>query len=143
MNDARELSRVFDAVTKRSTNRREEKVETDTGEQNTFDDVVGAIDALEPEPERHLSIQIDNSLRDAIRAAQGSGQPAGVTIAVKVRPGPDRRITFSATVNAKLPRPPVNAATLFADADGNVHKSDPAQQRLGFYDATQTRKSEV
>ena len=36
--------------------------------QDTFNDIVEAIDALETEAYRHLSIQIDNSLRDAIRA---------------------------------------------------------------------------
>lgn len=117
--------------------------EPEVEEQNTFDDVIAAIDATESEAERHLSIQIDDSLRDAIRAAQTSGRPAGVTIAIKVQPGPDRRVSFAANVAAKLPRPPVTAVTLYADADGNVHKSDPAQQRLQFYDSTNTRKQET
>lgn len=111
-------------------------------EQDTFDQVIQAIDSTESEPERHLSIQIDNSLRDAIRAAQASGQKSSVTIAVKVVPGPDRRVTFAANVKAQLPRPPVSGVTLYADADGNVHRSDPAQQRLQFFDATATRKQE-
>ena len=112
-------------------------------EQGTFDQVIEAIDALEHEPDRHLSIQIDNSLRDAIRAAQTSGKKASVAIAIKVVPGPDRRVTFAADVKASLPRPPLSGVTLYADADGNVHRSDPAQQRLGFYDATLTRKHET
>lgn len=111
-------------------------------EQNTFDQVVEAIDQLESEPDRHLSIQIDNSLRDAIRAAQTSLQKASVTIQVRVMPGADRRVTFAATVKAAIPKPPVQAATLYADADGNVHRSDPKQQRLEFYDATRVRKQE-
>lgn len=101
-------------------------------EQDTFNDVIAAIDANESEPERHLSIQIDNSLRDAIRAAQSSGQPASVTIVVKVKREVDRRVGFSATVAAKLPRPPLSGVTLYADADGNIHKSDPAQMRMPF-----------
>lgn len=101
-------------------------------DQDTFASVIEAIDAVEVEPDRHLSIQIDKSLRDAIRAAQGSGQPAGVTITVKVKPGPDRRVSFAANVNAKLPRPPVSAVTLYADEAGNIHKSDPAQMKLSL-----------
>lgn len=101
-------------------------------DQDTFKEVVEAIDALETEPDRHLSIQIDRTLRDAIRAAQNSGQSADVTIKVKVKTGPERRINFSANVSAKLPRPPVSGVTLYADMDGNVHKSDPAQLRMPF-----------
>lgn len=115
----------------------------ETEDQNTFNDVVMAIDSLESEPDRHLSIQIDKSLRDAICATQSSGQPASVTVVIKVKAGAERRILFAAQVNAKLPRPPMSAVTLYADADGNVHKSDPAQTRLGFYDSTQNRKREV
>lgn len=100
--------------------------------QDTFNDVIAAIDANESEPDRHLSIQIDNSLRDAIRAAQNSGQPASVTIVVRVKREIDRRVGFSATVAAKLPRPPLSGVTLYADDDGNVHKSDPAQMRIDF-----------
>lgn len=105
---------------------------TEVIEQETFNDVIGAIDALEVEEERLLSIQMDKSLQEAIRAAQNSGQPAAVTVSVKVKPGPERRVTFSATVSAKLPRPPVSAATLYADLDGKVHKSDPAQLKMPF-----------
>lgn len=99
-------------------------------DQNTFNDIVEAIDSLEHEPERHLSIQIDNSLRDAIRAAQTSNSKASVTILVKVTPGADRRVSFSANVKAQLPRPPLSGVTLFADPEGNVHRSDPAQMKL-------------
>lgn len=104
--------------------------EKEAAPQDTFTNIVDAIDSLETEAERHLSIQIDNSLRDAIRAAQNSGQGASVTIVVKVKPGLERRVSFAANVNAKLPRPPLAGVTLYADNDGNVHKSDPAQLRL-------------
>ena len=112
-------------------------------EQDTFAAVVAAIDSIETDPGRHLSIQIDQSIRDAIQAAQASGQGASVSIAIKVKPGLGRRMSFVANVNAKLPRPPVATCTLFADAEGNVHQSDPAQQRLEFYDSTQQLKKEI
>lgn len=107
---------------------KEEKRES----QDTFESIIQAIDANEVEPDRHLSIQIDAACRDAIRAAQTSGQPASVTIAVKVRPGPERRITLAANVKANLPRPSLSAVTLYADEAGGVHRSDPDQLRMEF-----------
>lgn len=97
---------------------------------NTFMDVIGSIDSLESDPDRHLSIQIDSSLRDAIKAAQTSGQPASITVKIKVKPDTDRRVTFSAGLSASLPRPPVSSVKLYADEFGCVHKSDPAQLKL-------------
>lgn len=101
-------------------------------EQETYAEIIAAIDRLETEPERHISIQIDTSLRDAIQAARSSGKTTGVTIAIKVKPEHERRVYFSATVAAKLPRPPVSAVTLFADDEGHLHTSDPNQRRLEF-----------
>jgi hypothetical protein len=75
-------------------------------EIGTFEEVIQAIDELEVDPDRHLSIQMDNSLREAIRAAQTMGRKAEVSVKVKVTPGPDRRVVFSADVTAKLPRRP-------------------------------------
>lgn len=109
-------------------------------EQDTFLAIIDAIDSMEPERERHVSIQIDSSLRDAVRAVQSSGQAASVTISLKVKPGPDRRIGFHASVKAQLPRPPVAGVQLYADAEGCVHRSDPAQQRLPFVNAIAGRK---
>lgn len=103
---------------------------TEGEETSAFQEIVAAIEAIETEAERHLSIQIDGSLRDAIRAAQTSGQKASVTITVKVIPGPDRRVTFSANLASKLPKPPLATATLFADQSGKLHRSDPAQLRM-------------
>jgi len=51
---------------------------------------------------------------------------------VKVVPGADRRMTFACNVAAKLPRPPLQAATLYADEKGTLHRSDPAQKPLPF-----------
>jgi hypothetical protein len=101
-------------------------------DKNTLAAIIAAIESTETEPSRHLSIQIDDSLRDAIRAAQSSGQPADVTLKIKVKPGPDRRVSFTAGLSAKIPRPPVSAVTLYADEEGNVHRSDPAQLRMPF-----------
>lgn len=99
-------------------------------EQDTFDHILTAIDSSEPDPERHISLQIDGALRDAICAAQASNSKAGVTIKVTIIPKQERRLVFACTVDAKLPRPPVNAATLYADGSGALFKSDPAQLRM-------------
>lgn len=113
-------------------------------EKDTFDAIVEAIDALESEPDRHLSLQIDNSIQDAVKAAAASGQPSSVTIVVKMKSGPDRRMIFSASVAAKLPRPPVSAVVLYADDEGRIHKSDPDQLRMPFAQPTPiSRKNEV
>ncbi len=95
--------------------------------ENTFDEVLKAIDSLETDPDRHLSIQMDQRLRDAIRAAKASGKPAKISVEIKVSPGPDRRVIFAGGVKATLPNPPTNSVTLYADDAGQVHHSDPAQ----------------
>lgn len=107
-----------------------QKKEAPEESQDTLDEVIAAIDAAEVDPDRHLSIQLDKSLREAIQASQASNQPASVTLTVKLKSEAGRRVTFTANVNAKLPRPPVSGVTLFADANGAVHNSDPAQLRM-------------
>lgn len=124
------------------TRRQHSDEERSSSRPGTFDEVVEAIDSLESEPDRHLSIQIDKSLRDAIKAAQTSGQSADVTIKIKVKPEAGRRVGFSANVSAKLPRPPVSGVTLFADIDGKVHKADPAQLKLPMATALASRVSD-
>jgi hypothetical protein len=123
-------------VTTKQTQAPEPAETEEQAEQDTFAKVVEAIDSLESEPSRHLSIQIDECVRDAVRAAQTSNQKASVTVVLKISPGPERRVSFAANVKAQIPRPPVSAATLYADAEGNVHASDPKQHHLEFYDAT-------
>ena len=118
------------------------RTEKQPEEQNTFAEVITAIDALESDPARHLSIQIDDAVRDAVQAAQTSGQPASVTIQVKIKPGAERRMSFIAHVKAQLPRPPVGGVTLYADANGHVHHSDPKQSHLEFYDPAAQPKKE-
>lgn len=110
------------------------KAESEVERQDTLHAILEAIDSTEVEPDRLLSIQLDKTLREAIRAAQASGKEAGVTLNVKVKVRADdpRRANFSATVNAKLPRPPVSGVSLYADDLGGVHRSDPAQHKLPF-----------
>lgn len=112
-------------------------------EKGTFEQVIEAVDAMEVEEERHLSVMLDRSIRDAIRAAQSSGTPASVTMVIKIKPSEGRRLSFLASVNAKLPRPPVSGVVLYADEAGHVHRSDPQQGRLPFSGPTPIRKNEA
>ncbi len=101
-------------------------------EQDTFSDIISAIDAMEMEPDRHLSIQIDQSLREAVRAVQNGGKAATVSLTFKVARAPEstKRIQISATLKKTMPPPPVSAVSLYADEDGSVHRSNPAQEQL-------------
>lgn len=99
--------------------------------KSTLDQIIEAVDASETDPSRNLSVQIDHSIREAVRCAQNSGQSASVTVKVAVKPGGgERRVNFAATVTAKLPRPAVSAVTLFADDAGRVHTTNPDQLKL-------------
>lgn len=97
---------------------------------NVFNDVLKAIESVETEPDRHLSIQIDGRLRDVIRAVRASNKPGKVTVEIKVTPGPDGRQTFSGGVKATIPNPPTNSVTLWTDDVGDLHRSNPAQLKL-------------
>lgn len=103
-----------------------------TDEQDTFASIVEACDSAESDPDRQLSQQIERGCREAIQAAQNSGQPASVTIKLTVKAGPDRRVSFAPNVKAQLPRPPAPAVTLYADKEGRLHESDPAQMKMAF-----------
>ncbi len=106
------------------------KQRTDNDSDNEFDRVIGEIDRLEVEPDRHLSMQLDKEVRAITRAAKAAGKPAMLKLTIKATPGPDRRVVFSASFASTLPKPSANAVTLYADEDGAIHQSDPLQIRL-------------
>jgi hypothetical protein len=109
-----------------------EKPDTEADAKDTFTSIIEAIDSMEVEPERHLSVQIDRALREGILATKNSGQGASITISLKVKRDAERRVTFVGNVALKAPRPPSSAVTLYTDDDGHVHRSDPAQLRMDF-----------
>lgn len=98
--------------------------------QDTFLIILKALDAAETDPDRHISIQIDDALRDAIKAAQTSGEVANVSIKIKVKPGPDRRVHFIPSVKGQLPRPPVPAAYLVRGPRGWAAQQRPQADHL-------------
>jgi nitrous oxide reductase accessory protein NosL len=106
----------------------EEKQEAlDLGE---FAQTIAAIDRVETDPERHLSIQIDAGVRDAVNAAKASGKKAKFTIEVIVEPHAGSRIQLQVTVKSTLPKPPTSAVVLYTDDMGRLHNADPAQLKL-------------
>jgi hypothetical protein len=99
-------------------------------DQTPFEIICETADALESDRNRKVLAQLNSSITDAVRSAQRSNQKSTVTLKLSIKAHPDGRITAAATVDAKLPRPPVNAAQLFADGMGNLLTSDPRQGKL-------------
>jgi hypothetical protein len=92
--------------------------------QGPFDNVIRQIDRIEVEPERHLSIQIDNDVRAMIRSATQTGQAASVTIKlVAKRKG--ELIEITGTCTPKLPKPPVGSVRMYADEFGDLFNHNP------------------
>ncbi len=103
--------------------------------QDTFDFAIRMCEQTETDPDRHISILIDDALRDAVMAAMATGRKAKVTITLTVTPNPDfrvaRDVAFSAGVKADLPRAPIPAVRVFADREtGELSVADPNQGKL-------------
>lgn len=98
--------------------------------QDTYDLIVKACEQQEVDPDRHISIQIDDSLRSGIMAAMTTGKKATVVITVDILPGAgaNRRVAFAMKHKATLPKAPVPVVEMFADKDtGKIFRADPAQ----------------
>lgn len=105
-------------------------------DKTQFEQILDAIDGAEPDGDRHVMVQVNRSLGEAIRAANASGKKATVTLKLEIKPSIDRRVVCAAAVDAKLPRPPVGSVNLFHDAMGNLYPSDPQQMKMQFHTAT-------
>lgn len=102
-------------------------------EQDTYDLIVQACEQQEVDPDRHISLQIDDSLRQGIVAAMYTGKKATVTITVDIVPGAgaNRRVGFAMKHKATIPKAPVPMVEMFADKDtGKLFRADPAQNGL-------------
>lgn len=111
-------------------------------DKTAMEQIFEAIDSAEADPDRHLRNQMDRSLTEAVRAAQQSGKSATVTLKIQIKPNAERRVICSAGVDAKLPRPPVGAVSLFADGLGNLHDVDPQQMKMRFHEVLTPSKKE-
>ncbi|HWK52450.1 MAG TPA: hypothetical protein VNR40_21290 [Steroidobacter sp.] len=79
-------------------------------------------------------------LAELVQAVDETGKPGAITITIKVKPekggGSQKQLSFD--VKAKLPEHDLPEATFFSDADGNLHRTDPAQREM-FSDAAAAR----
>ena len=101
--------------------------------QDTYDMIVKACEQQEVDPDRHISIQIDDSLRQGISAAMTAGKKATVAITIDINPaaGASRRVSFAMKHKATIPKAPVPVVEMFADKDtGKLFKADPNQMGL-------------
>jgi hypothetical protein len=72
------------------------------------------------------------ALAEVVRAVDELGKAGSVSITITVKPGDGNEKTLVATLGVKKPAREIPPAIFFSDADGDLHRSDPAQSELGF-----------
>lgn len=77
---------------------------------------------------RHLSIQIDADIRNAVAAAENTGKVASVTIKLNFNPKGEM-IEVSGSSAAKLPKAPAPTVMLYADESGDLFNHNPKRAR--------------
>lgn len=103
--------------------------------QDTFDFIIQQVEKMETDPDNHISIQLDDTLRDAIVAAMATGKKNTVTIKINVIPAADFRVArdvgFTCEVKADIKRAPIPGVRVFADREtGHLSVADPNQRKL-------------
>lgn len=106
-----------------------------TSGQDTYDFIIQQIERMETDPDRHVSILIDNALREAVTAAMANGKKNTVTIKIGIVPSSDYRVArdvgFTCAVKADIARAPIQAVRVFADREtGELSVADPNQGKL-------------
>jgi hypothetical protein len=75
-----------------------------------------------------------NALNDVVRAVDETGKKGSITIVLNVVPaphgGPEKQIVVE--VKSKKPIASIAPAVFFSDQDGDLHRSDPAQEEMPF-----------
>lgn len=90
-----------------------------------FNDAILRIDSVETDPLRHLAVQMDDLMRRGIQRTHLTGRKSVITVKLTVEPDRDRRVKLSGEVAAKLPQPPTNKVTAYADPEeGTLHDHD-------------------
>lgn len=81
--------------------------------------------------------QATRLLAEVVRAVDETGKAGTVTITLTVKPekGGGSQKTIIAAVKAKKPEGDIPEAVFFSDADGDLHRADPAQNEM-FTDAS-------
>lgn len=102
-------------------------------EGNDWNRAIARIDSMEDDPERHIALQIDRAVREAVQAAKRTGKKSSVSVKISFTPGPDRRIELSSEVKKTLPAPPTSKVSAYANPDdGSLHDFDPFKAEGGL-----------
>lgn len=80
---------------------------------------------------------------EVVLAVDETGKPGELTIKLKVKPekGGGSAKVISCVANAKKPHDDIPEAIFFSDAEGDLHRSDPAQAEMNLTDASQDRQT--
>lgn len=76
-------------------------------------------------------------LAELIMAVDETNKAGELTIKIKIKPqkGGGSEKTMHIDVKSKVPEMDLPEAVFFSDAEGNLHRSDPAQEEMRFRDA--------
>ncbi|SDD94022.1 hypothetical protein SAMN05216337_1017100 [Bradyrhizobium brasilense] len=82
-------------------------------------------------------------LAELIMAVDETNKAGELTLKIKVKPakGGGSEKTLSIDVKSKVPEMDLPEAVFFSDQEGNLHRSDPAQQEMTFRDAAELKPS--
>lgn len=81
-------------------------------------------------------------LAELIMAVDETNKAGEITIKIKVKPqkGGGSEKTLAIDVKSKIPEMDLPEAVFFSDGDGNLHRTDPAQQEMPFRDAKELQQ---
>jgi hypothetical protein len=81
------------------------------------------------------------SLAELVRSVDEVGKAGSLTITLTVKPGEGAEKSIHPTIAVKKPVKEIKEAIFFSDADGDLHRVDPAQSELGFEEVGGARTS--
>jgi hypothetical protein len=78
-------------------------------------------------------------LAELVQAVDETNKVGEITIKIKVKPqkGGGSEKTLAIDVKSKIPEVDLPEAIFFSDGDGDLHRTDPAQQEMTFRDTAQ------
>lgn len=87
--------------------------------------------------------QATRLLAEVVRAVDETGKGGEVTLKLKIKPekGGGSAKTITCEVKAKKPEADIPDAIFYSDPDGDLHRTDPAQQEMDLRDASKPRPS--
>ena len=81
-----------------------------------------------------LLADIDEAIKDTVRAVVENGKSGTVTIKLQIKPATKNgtNVIISDEVSTKLPKMPTGETMLFTSAAGDLSDSDPRQGKFNF-----------